>query len=442
MQAYMKTLVRRLDDLNQQRIERALLLMNLQSRNVFHLVPALLHFNHPAIPGYYSPDVPCGVYGLELNKIQQQFIRDVQLRTDQKFESTEAEEILGLYAMGSTSSIAQNTSSDLDIWVSVSPKMSNEQRNNLTNKCLLITDWAKKQEVEVNFFLMDEEYFRNDHSKEMAVSNSRSSQHLLLLDEFYRSAVRLAGKRLLWQIVPPNMDAYYDEYVENLYDLGYIRSSEWLDFGKLTYIPAEEYFSSNLWQLYKSIDAPYKSVLKATLLEAYSWEHPHTRLLSIDVKRHFFAKSQDLHEMDPYYLMLQKITNYLKCIGDDSRLHLIRRCFYLKTHEKLSYKPKIGSDTWRRKVLVDIISEWNWNETTVRKLDNHQNWQAEQARTIQNALLDALMLSYHYLIQCKSIGSTINPRDVSMLAHKLYTAFELLPDEVKALNSQSLPNPL
>ncbi len=29
-----------------------------------------------------------------------------------------------------------------------------------------------------------------------------STQHILLLDEFYRTAVRLAGKRILWNMVP------------------------------------------------------------------------------------------------------------------------------------------------------------------------------------------------------------------------------------------------
>ncbi len=136
---------------------------------------------------------------------------------------------------------------------------------------------------------MDEERFRSNRSEEMTGDNCGSSQHLLLLDEFYRSAVRLAGQRLLWQIVPPEMEECYDEYVAQLCKDGYINCDEWINFGQLNRIPAEEYFGSNLWQLYKSIDSPYKSVLKAILLEAYSWEYPHTQLLSIDTKRRFFA---------------------------------------------------------------------------------------------------------------------------------------------------------
>ena len=81
--------------------------------------------------------------------------------------------------MGSTSSIGQSTSSDLDIWVCVSPDMDGASRDSLTNKCLLITDWAETLGVEANFFLMDEERFRSNHSEEMTGDNCGSSQHLI-----------------------------------------------------------------------------------------------------------------------------------------------------------------------------------------------------------------------------------------------------------------------
>ncbi|KAA5736491.1 adenylate cyclase, partial [Acinetobacter baumannii] len=161
-------------------------------------------------------DVPVGVYGLEPNDVQQQFIDDTQLTIGDKLEDAAQPAILGLYTMGSTSSIGQSTSSDLDIWVCVSPQMDCDERELLTNKCLLITDWAQTKGVEANFFLMDEERFRSNHSEEMTGDNCGSSQHLLLLDEFYRSAVRIAGQRLLWQIVPPEMEESYEEYVSQL----------------------------------------------------------------------------------------------------------------------------------------------------------------------------------------------------------------------------------
>ncbi|TOE67436.1 adenylate cyclase [Vibrio parahaemolyticus] len=443
MQAYTYTIIQRLDNLNQQRIDRALALMDSQSQQVFHLIPALLNYNHPVIPGYFDADVPFGVYGLELNPIQQQFIDDIQLAIGQPLKTAEKPAILGLYTMGSTSSIGQSTSSDLDIWVCISPEMDCDERELLTNKCLLITDWAQSQGVEANFFLMDEERFRSNHSEEMTGDNCGSSQHLLLLDEFYRSAVRIAGQRLLWQIVPPEMEECYDEYVSQLCSDGYIDCSEWIDFGKLNRIPAEEYFGSNLWQLYKSIGSPYKSVLKAILLEAYSWEYPHTQLLSIDTKRRFFAHEPDLYGMDAYYLMLEKVTRYLERIQDDTRLDLVRRCFYLKTHEKLSREPDVGSVAWRREALSDMIAKWNWDDSVVAELDDRRNWKVEQVKVVHHALLDALMQSYRNLIQFarrNDITSAISPQDISILARKLYAAFEVLPGKVTLLNPQISPD--
>ncbi|MEH0743495.1 class I adenylate cyclase [Vibrio cholerae] len=443
MLAYTQSLIHRLDDLNQQRIERALALMDAQAQRVFHLIPTLLHYNHPLIPGYYASKVPYGIRNFELSEPQSQFVSDTELTIGQPLATADNPMILGLYTMGSTSSIGQSTSSDLDIWVCVSSKMSADERDSLTNKCLLITEWALSRGVEANFFLMDESRFRTNKCEEMTGDNCGSSQHLLLLDEFYRSAVRLAGQRLLWQIVPPEMEECYDEYVTHLCSQNVINCSEWIDFGKLNRIPAEEYFGSNLWQLYKSIDSPYKSVLKAILLEAYSWEYPHTQLLSLDTKRRFFAHKPDLYGMDAYYLMLEKVTRYLERIGDHTRLDLVRRCFYLKTHEKLSRQPGAGSVAWRREALSDMIQKWDWSPSVIAELDDRRNWKVEQVKVVHHALLDALMQSYRNLIQFarrNDITSAISPQDISILARKLYAAFEVLPGKVTLLNPQISPD--
>ncbi|WP_241575855.1 class I adenylate cyclase, partial [Rosenbergiella nectarea] len=74
-------------------------------------------------------------------------------------------------------------------------------------------------------------------------------------------------------------------YVMELYAKGALVPNEWIDLGGLGTLSAEEYFGASLWQLYKSIDSPYKAVLKTVLLEAYSWEYPNTRLLATEIKQ-------------------------------------------------------------------------------------------------------------------------------------------------------------
>mgnify|MGYP000645725529 CR=1 FL=1 len=79
MQAYTQKIIQRLDKLNQQRVERALALMDIPSQRVFHLIPTLLHFNHPVLPGYCDANVPFGIRNFELNESQIQFVEDTQL---------------------------------------------------------------------------------------------------------------------------------------------------------------------------------------------------------------------------------------------------------------------------------------------------------------------------------------------------------------------------
>ncbi|PSV42341.1 MULTISPECIES: class I adenylate cyclase [unclassified Photobacterium] len=447
MQNYIKTLKGRLDSLTELRIERARLAMNAQSVQVFDLLPVLLHYNHPALPGYLDQPVAQGIAKFVVTDVQQQFVDDcaysAELSVDPLLLEINDCPITGLYAMGSTSSMGQSLTSDLDIWVCIRTSLTPAERSALDSKCSLVSQWAMEQGVEANFFLIDENRFRHNFSEAMTGENCGSSQHLLLLDEFYRSAVCLAGLPLLWFMVPPEMEECYDQYMAYLIDEDYINLDEWIDFGGLTRIPAEEYFGSSLWQLYKSIDSPYKSVLKAILLEAYSWEYPHTQLLSLDGKRRFFAEDRSEYCMDAYYLMLEKVTRYLERIDDHRRLDLVRRCFYLKTHEKLSREPSAGSVPWRRRVLKHLTEQWQWTDSVINELDHRRDWKVTQVKEAHNELLDALMLSYRNLIRFarrNNITSAISPEDISILARKLYAAFEVLPGKVTLLNPQISPD--
>ncbi|ATF09245.1 class I adenylate cyclase [Candidatus Enterovibrio altilux] len=442
LQNYVDRQIERLNSSNHVRLERARSAMHSQAMNVFDVLPVLLHFNHPAMSGYLEPNVIHGISNFSLSDFQRRFVNECSLAIDssapEKNESSDCP-IKGLFSMGSTASMGQSLSSDLDIWVCVQQWVSADQRAMLDSKCALISDWAMTQGIEVNFFVMCEQRFRQNLAQKMTSDNCGSSQHYLLLDEFYRSALHLAGQQLLWYLVPPEMEDCYEAYTGKMITSGAICRDDWIDFGGLPSIPAEEYFGSSLWQLYKSIDSPYKSVLKAILLEAYSWEYPKTQFLSVDRKRHFFSGMVDAYQSDAYYLMLKKVTRYLECINDFRRLDLVRRCFYLKTHEKLTQESESGSVPWRREVLCMLVHEWGWSQDYVAHLDNCRNWKVEEVKEAHNELLEALMLSYQNLIcfaRHNDITSAISPEDISILARKLYAAFEVLPGKVTLLNPQ------
>ena len=445
MYLYIETLKQRLDAINQLRVDRALAAMGPAFQQVYGLLPTLLHYHHPLMPGYLEGNVPYGVSFYTSDENQLRYLQDIEHKSRQSVALPPKGEmpITGLYSMGSTSSVGQNSTSDLDIWVCHQSWLDGEERLALQKKCQLLQKWCAAMGVEVSFFLIDENRFRHNESGSLGGEDCGSTQHILLLDEFYRTAVRMAGKRILWNMVPGEEEEHYDDYVMSLYAQGVLTPNEWLDLGGLSTLSAEEYFGASLWQLYKSIDSPYKAVLKTLLLEAYSWEYPQTRLLAMDIKQRLHDGEIVSFGLDPYCMMLERVTHYLTSIDDHARLDLVRRCFYLKVCEKLSQDGNAQRSGWRREILAQLVSEWGWDEARLAVLDSRAEWKIERVREAHNELLDAMMQSYRNLIRFarrNNLSVSASPQDIGVLTRKLYAAFEALPGKVTLVNPQISPD--
>ena len=140
MYLYIETLKQRLDAINQLRVDRALAAMGPAFQHVYSLLPTLLHYHHPLMPGYLEGSVPHGVSFFAPDENQQQLLQ--QLAGDHPLDLSGAVKgelpITGIYSMGSTSSVGQNSVSDLDIWVCHQSWLDNEERLNLQRKCTLL----------------------------------------------------------------------------------------------------------------------------------------------------------------------------------------------------------------------------------------------------------------------------------------------------------------
>ncbi|MWP46020.1 class I adenylate cyclase [Gilliamella sp. Pas-s27] len=445
MQYYINNLKKELEDLANLKRERALIGMSAEFQQVFLLLPALFHYHTPQLPGYIEGHIPSGIayYQLsddanELLKNQYNFIPP----TDQTpTEKTLPAAISALYSMGSTCSLGQSVQSDLDIWICIENNLTDQQKDNLQQKCRLIEKWAESLQVKLTLFVVDADRFIKQHHECLMGENCGSAQHILLLEEFYRSANLLAGKLLLWFAVPYNYTINnvtyptYEQCVRAMVDLNLIERNDWIDFGPLTSLSAQEYFGASLWQLYKSIDSPFKAVLKTLLLEAYSWIYPENKPIAYQMKE--FIQKGKKHQgmnLDSYYMLLDRISNYLIEINDYERLELIRNCFYLKVNEKLSVS--MQSPSWRRKILSDLVKDWGWNEHQIAKLDACQTWKIEQVREMHEILLHTMMTGYRNLLNFgrrNNLDSLISPQDLAILTRKLYAAFEVLPGKITTL---------
>ncbi|MGL5949032.1 MAG: class I adenylate cyclase [Aeromonas sp.] len=454
MQTQLASLVERYDALTRLKTERALALMSRLGQQVFALLPVLLHFNHPLLPGFLAPQggvaVPHGIRCFDPACDHQTLLDDLASQTlpAAEFITTELA-ILGVYAMGSTASMGQAYQSDLDIWVCHGLDLPPARLALLEQKCHKLSRWAEQRGVDLNFFLIPQNKFSQQNCASVGGESCGSAQHLLLLDEFYRSALHIAGQRLLWFLLPRDAGEGYVTRVERLFADGQLRRADWLDLGGFNHIPAEEYFGSALWQLYKGIDSPYKSVLKLLLMEAYSHEYPHTRLLALSYRDWFSADAPlgperlTNYRLDNYGLMMDRVTNYLKSIGDFARLDLVRRCFYLKVCDGVSDLDDEATPAWRRAQLKTLCTYWGWSAAKRQRLNNRHQWKIEEVKIEHAELLEALMHSYRNLIQFarrNNISESINAEDIGVLSRKLYAAFESLPGKVQRINLNIAPD--
>lgn len=114
----------------------------------------------------------------------------------------------------------------------------------------------------MRLYLVNVERFRSGEVLLLSEESSGSAQHNLLLEEFYRAAILIVGQAPLWWLAPPSREGDYDDYVRELQEKRFLHARNHLNFGGLTHVPAEEFFGTALWHIYKGIDSPYKAALK------------------------------------------------------------------------------------------------------------------------------------------------------------------------------------
>ena len=114
---YIETLKQRLDAINQLRVDRALAAMGPAFQQVYSLLPTLLHYHHPLMPGYLDGNVPRGICLYTPDETQRHYLEELELHRGMQTQEPPKGElpITGVYSMGSTSSVGQSCSSDLDI---------------------------------------------------------------------------------------------------------------------------------------------------------------------------------------------------------------------------------------------------------------------------------------------------------------------------------------
>ncbi len=437
-------------DLNQLRHQRTCAALSDRQQQFLQVLPLLFHVNHPMLPGYVSHNTPAGIYHYAPNNDELRLGKILARSFQYNRDLTEKKMVIdALFVMGSVGTIAQSDSSDLDVWVCHSLADDHDFLPELDRKCQLISQWAAQQiHFEVHFFLMRSGEFSAQRTQSLSSEASGSAQHYLLLDEFYRTALWLAGKIPLWWFTPVSQELDYNNYREKLLTKRFLNRDDVIDFGGLPSIPANEFIGAGIWQLYKAIESPYKSVLKLLLLEVYASKENtdgdttsdnliDTEPLALSFKRAIYAQDPDADALDPYVMVYRRIEHYLQKHNQEQRLDLVRRCFYFKVNKPLSRTSRQPNKSWQRKLLEELVKSWHWSLHQLHILDNRAYWKAPHVIAERTLLVNELNHSYRLLSELSAHQQNniaISSDELTILGRKLHAAFERKAGKIEWIN--------
>jgi len=326
---------------NQNRIRWAAAKGGALGSDFLKILPGLLELGAVVHQKGYSPATACAISGYcpgyAARKLLQKYAgRETlqKIRQGAKQKAKQAIPVEAVYSIGSIGTIAQTRTSDLDIWVCYdAAKTPEKDIKGLKEKLSALEPWVEKVfGLEAHFFVMGLADIRENNFGFSDKESAGSTQGLLLKEEFYRTVVRLAGKKPFWWYVPVKITS--SEYASSLARLkasAFFPAEDVVDLGHLGHAPKEEFFGASLWQIVKALKNPFKSVMKFALLDRY-FAAKEVQLLVCDrIKERLLLGAKDLWDIDAYALLFREIFEHYQKTGNKEGRELMRLAFLQKT---------------------------------------------------------------------------------------------------------------
>lgn len=421
-----RQILRRFLQITLGRLDRIRLDLTEQQQLFLDALPILLHSNHPDFPCFVSDYTPSGICKYQPSGAEIQKIRALAPNFTLDDAKTNRQQLLGLYLTGDCGTIIEAEQQNIIVWLCHADGLGANEISQLNRKCGLIEEWAKSLNLRVRFRVFDTSF---------TVNQKKRALHFLELDLFYRTAVLVAGRMPLWWLIPPEEEGRYEQFASILRHKNYVNDEDVIDLGGVQDIPAQEYIRSGIELLSDVEKQPYEICLKQAISEIYINEQPQTLLLSRQFKYAVYNDKLDLDALDPYVMVYRRIEQYLQARQENSRLELIRRCFYFQVGKQLSRHS--SNPTWQRKLMEQLTEQWNWKKDRLKWLDSRPAWRTETVKTERQELVRELINSYRFLSEFgRRHRSQISAllADMHILGRKLHSWYERKAGKVDLIN--------
>ncbi len=436
---------------NTQRIDKALQIAPAASGIGLLVIPVLFENNHKELPGFVDGAkkqsvIPFLEVTEQMKNAGEAVIRHFKQVLSEIDGSSAADPmaiygggaggivsktlIHSLFIMGSVGTAAQNEKSDFDYWVVYDKtKLEKEEIDFLKEKIRLLEQWGDKKGVELHFFLTDVNDARNNIYGSADEESAGTSQASLLKEEFYRTALLVAGRYPVWWATPPSItDKQYAEAMEVLSGSAQLDPTRFVNLGNIESIPISELFGAALWQMNKAIDSPYKSVLKMGMLEELIFSKKST-LLCEELKEKAIASNGEPNP-DPYLILIERLLGYYNGRKRDDVTDLLKKCFYNKVHIKINDKTvKKSKLSYKEELMIKYTADWGWDSRMVDDMNGYDDWPFDRMLKLGNELHKFLLETYRNLTdnlkKQKQSDKLISKEDLTVLGNKLFAFYNV-----------------
>ena len=386
------------DKLNDYRLKQFFIRYSKKKRSLLFQLPWFFELNTPNIVGYI-PYAPSGFSIKPLTPFP--FNRDIlSIHT----KNNEKKELIGLYLMGSLATLAQNSDSDIDCWLVYADFVSENRLKLLHKKIDLILNFFAHHHIKIHFYIIKE----NDNIVNeniihyLSYKKYRTARNHYLLEEFYRSYIRLSGKKLIWW---NNNEKILDHQT-------------FISLGKLK--PClNQLLGITLSHIYRAINTPYKAAIKILLMESYTHPQYHDFHLRDEIWIKL-CNNVPLKKLDHYLLMYYRIEKYLLSTKEYEKLYIIQKCFYLKFNISLQ---QLNKKNYKSMSINKLIKNWLLNKKDLKHLDNIQYWNINDLFNYYAELNFLIKNSYSRLtkfLHYHNIDNTVKLSELCILSHSIF----------------------
>ncbi len=409
--------------------------------DLFQIIPFLLHWNidFPGL-GSINPKTPHGICDYIPSIETQDALKKYIKKEDIKVLRTANYAIDGLFTIGSTGSLAQTTDSDIDYWVCINENnFSLQGLKTLREKLASLERFAMDEfNIQVTFFVVDIIKAKENDFGESTIESSGTAQTRLLKEEFYRTMIYVAGKIPLWSVLPTSISInYYNSILTKVSSTPSL--ARYIDLGDIHAISTSEYFGASIWQMFKWLKSPFKSVIKMALLEKYIYGYGKESLLCNQYKDEWMNSGAQLKlaQNDSYFILLNNLLRHYEDSEDNESVKILITCFFLKLG--ISRDSQIDNTVFGlRKILLDkCIRKWGWSKEKIYEIGSFETWQYSEIASLSSTIEKYMVKKYKTVnagFERLSQGqSKISPEDRTVLGRKVYIEFSIQPGKVKKI---------